>query len=108
MADLLDAEYKETKIGRAEIRQIFSMGKGRNIAGCMVTEGVIQRKCIARLMRKSELVYESKIETLKRFKDDAKEVRAGYECGISLEGCDDLQEGDTIECYAVEEQRASL
>jgi translation initiation factor IF-2 len=84
------------------------MGKGRNIAGCMVTEGVIQRNCIARLMRNSELVHESKIETLKRFKDDAKEVRAGYECGINVEGCDDFQEGDTIECYAVEEQRASL
>lgn len=108
MADLLEAEYTETKIGRAEIRQIFSMGKGRNIAGCMVTEGVIQRNCIARLMRNSELVHESKIETLKRFKDDAKEVRAGYECGINVEGCDDFQEGDTIECYAVEEQRASL
>ena len=108
MADLLEAEYTETKIGRAEIRQIFSMGKGRNIAGCMVTEGVIQRNCIARLMRNSELVHESKIETLKRFKDDAKEVRAGYECGVNVEGCDDFQEGDTIECYAVEEQRASL
>lgn len=108
MADLLEAEYTEKKIGRAEIRQIFSMSKGRNIAGCMVTEGVVQRNCIARLMRNSELVHESKIETLKRFKDEAKEVRAGYECGINLEGCDDILEGDTIECYAIEEQRASL
>ena len=108
MADLLEAEYTETKIGRAEIRQIFSMGKGRNIAGCMVTEGVIQRNCIARLMRSTELIHESKIETLKRFKDDAKEVRAGYECGINVEGYDDFEEGDTIECYAVQEQRPSL
>ena len=108
MADLLEVEYTETKIGRAEIRQIFSMGKGRNIAGCMVTEGVIQRNCIARLMRSTELIHESKIETLKRFKDDAKEVRAGYECGINVEGYDNFEEGDTIECYAVQEQRPSL
>ncbi|MEC7273800.1 MAG: EF-Tu/IF-2/RF-3 family GTPase, partial [Verrucomicrobiota bacterium] len=80
----------------------------RNVAGCMVTEGVVQRNCIARLMKGGELVHESRIETLKRFKDDAKEVRAGYECGINIEGYDDIKEGDTIECYAVEERRPSL
>jgi translation initiation factor IF-2 len=108
MADLLDAEYTEKKLGGAEIRQVFSVGKGRNVAGCMVTEGVIQRNCIARLMRGGECIHESKVDTLKRFKDDVKEVRAGYECGINVAGYDDYQEGDTIECYAVEEQRASL
>lgn len=108
MADLLEAEYTEKKLGRAEIRQVFSMGKGRNVAGCMVTEGVIQRNCIARLMRAGEVVHSSKIDTLKRFKDDVKEVRAGYECGINVAGYDDYQEGDMIECYAVEEQRPSL
>ena len=108
MTDLLEPEYTETKIGRAEIRQVFSMSKGRNVAGCMVTEGVVQRNCIARLIKGSELVHESRIETLKRFKDDAKEVRAGYECGINIEGYDDIKEGDTIECYAVEQRRPSL
>ena len=108
MTDLLDAEYTEKKTGAAEVRQIFSVGKTRNVAGCMVTEGVIQRNCIARLMRGSELIHESKIDTLKRFKDDVKEVRAGYECGINVAGYDDYQDGDTIECFAVEEQRASL
>lgn len=108
MAGLLDAEYSEKKLGRAEVRQVFSMGKGRNVAGCMVTEGVIQRNCIARLLRGGELVHQSKIDTLKRFKDDVKEVRAGYECGINVAGYDDYQEGDTIECFAVEEQRPSL
>ena len=108
MTDLLEPEYTETKIGRAEIRQIFSLSKGRNVAGCMVTEGVIQRNCIARLMRSGELIHESRIETLKRFKDDVQEVRAGYECGINIEGYDDIKEGDTIECYAVEEKRPSL
>ena len=108
MADMLDAEYTEKKTGAAEVRQVFSVGKTRKVAGCMVTEGLIQRNCIARLMRGSELIHESKIDTLKRFKDDVKEVRAGYECGINVAGYDDYLEGDTIECFAVEEQRASL
>jgi len=108
MADMLDAEYTEKKLGGAEVRQVFSVGKARNVAGCMVTEGVIQRNCIARLMRGGDCIHESKIDTLKRFKDDAKEVRAGYECGINVAGYDDYQEGDTIECFAVEEQRPSL
>ena len=108
MTDMLDAEYTEKKTGAAEVRQIFSVGKTRNVAGCMVTEGVLQRNCIARLMRGGDLIHESKIDTLKRFKDDVKEVRAGYECGINVAGYDDYQEGDTIECFAVEEQRASL
>jgi translation initiation factor IF-2 len=108
MAELLDAEFTEKKLGAAEIRQVFSVGKGRNVAGCMVTEGAIQRNCIARLMRGGELIHESKIDTLKRFKDDVKEVRAGYECGINVAGYDDYQEGDSIECFAVEEQRPSL
>ena len=108
MADMLDAEYTEKKIGVAEVRQVFSVGKTRKVAGCMVTEGLIQRNCIARLMRGGELIHESNIDTLKRFKDDVKEVRAGYECGINVAGYDDYQEGDTIECFAVEEQRASL
>ena len=108
MADMLDAEYTEKKTGAAEVRQVFSVGKTRKVAGCMVTEGLIQRNCIARLMRGGELIHESKIDTLKRFKDDVKEVRAGYECGVNVAGYDDYQEGDTIECFAVEEQRASL
>lgn len=108
MADLLDAEYIERKSGVAEIRQIFGVGKGRNVAGCMITEGTIKRNGVARLMRDGELVHEGKIDTLKRFKDDVKEVRAGYECGINIADFNDYQEGDTIECFEVEEQRPSL
>jgi len=108
MADLLDPEYTEKKTGAAEVRQVFSVGKTRNVAGCMVTEGTIKRNGIARLVRNGETIHESKIDTLKRFKDDVKEVRAGYECGINVAGYDDYQEGDTIECFAVEEQRPSL
>ena len=108
MADLLDAEYIERKSGAAEIRQVFGVGKGRNVAGCMVTEGTIRRNGIARLMRGGELIHEGKIDTLKRFKDDVKEVRAGYECGVNISDYDDYEEGDMIECFEVEEQRPSL
>ncbi len=108
MAEMLDAEYLERKSGAAEIRQVFSVGKGRNVAGCMITEGTIKRNGVARLMRGGELVHEGKIDTLKRFKDDVKEVRAGYECGVNISGFNDYQEGDIIECFEIEEQRPSL
>jgi translation initiation factor IF-2 len=108
MAGLLDAEYSERKSGAAEVRQVFGVGKGRNVAGCMVTEGTIKRNGIARLMRGGELIHESKVDTLKRFKDDVKEVRAGYECGINVAGYNDYEEGDMIECFEVEEQRPTL
>lgn len=108
MAGLLDAEYIERKSGVAEIRQVFSVGKSRNVAGCMITEGTIRRNGLARLMRGGELIHEGKIDTLKRFKDDVKEVRAGYECGINIADYNHYEEGDTIECFEVEEQRASL
>ncbi|MGJ8639420.1 MAG: translation initiation factor IF-2 [Opitutaceae bacterium] len=108
MADLLEPEYREKKLGGAEIRQVFSVGKGNAVAGCMVTEGAIKRKCIARVYRGDELLHESKIDTLKRFKDDVKEVRAGYECGVHVAGFEAYEEGDTIECFEVEELRPSL
>jgi translation initiation factor IF-2 len=108
MVELLDAEYIETKSGVAEVRQVFGVGKGRNVAGCMIIEGTIKRNGIARLMRGGELIHEGRVDTLKRFKDDVKEVRAGYECGINISEFNDYQEGDTIECFEVEEQRPSL
>ncbi|MEN8661747.1 MAG: translation initiation factor IF-2 [Lentimonas sp.] len=108
MADLLEPEYSEKKLGAAEVRQVFSVGKGNAVAGCMVTEGSIKRKCIARVYRGETLLHESKIDTLKRFKDDVKDVRAGYECGVHVSGYEAYEEGDTIECFAVEELRPSL
>lgn len=108
MADLLEPEYSEKKLGAAEVRQVFSVGKGSAVAGCMVTEGSIKRKCIARVYRGETLLHESKIDTLKRFKDDVKDVRAGYECGVHVSGYESYEEGDTIECFAVEELRPSL
>ncbi|HSH09901.1 MAG TPA: translation initiation factor IF-2, partial [Oceanipulchritudo sp.] len=100
MADMLEPELRENKIGAAEVRQVFPLGRGQ-VAGCMVTEGRIQRDGLARLMRKGELVWESKISTLKRFKDDTNEVRAGYECGVQLDGYNDYQEKDSIEVFEI-------
>ena len=108
MVGMLDAELSEKKLGAAEVRQVFPTGKGRFVAGCMVTEGTINRNKIARLVRGGEILHESTVDTLKRFKDDVKEVRAGYECGINVEGFNAYEEGDIIECFAVEEIRPSL
>ena len=107
MADLLDPELREKKVGSAEIRQVFSIGRGQ-VAGCMVIDGGISRNAKARLMRKGEMVGEAKIDTLRRFKDDVSEVRAGYECGIHLQDINSYEEGDIIECFEVEKIRASL
>jgi translation initiation factor IF-2 len=100
MTDLLEPELRENKIGAAEVRQTFPLGRGQ-VAGCMVIEGRIQRDALARLMRKGELVHESRIGTLKRFKEDASEVRAGYECGIQMDGFNDYQEKDIIEVFEI-------
>ena len=108
MAELLEPELKEKKLGVAEVRQVFSISKHRKVAGCMVTEGTINRMRKARLVREGKLIHEGKIDTLKRFKDDVKEVRAGFECGVNIDGYDDYQEGDTIECIEVEKIRPSL
>jgi translation initiation factor IF-2 len=100
MADLLEPELRENKIGAAEVRQVFPLGRGQ-VAGCMVTEGRIQRDALARLMRKGQMVHQSRISTLKRFKEDATEVRAGYECGLQLEGFNDYAEKDSVEVFEI-------
>jgi translation initiation factor IF-2 len=107
MADLLDPDLKETKTGAAEVRQVFPLAKGF-VAGCLVTEGKISRNASARLRRGREIVHEGKIQTLKRFKDDANEVRAGLECGIKLDDFNGYQAGDIIECFEVQKVRAAL
>ena len=107
MADLLDPELKEVKLGAAEVRQVFPLAKGF-VAGCLVTEGKIGRNASARLRRGKEILHEGRIATLKRFKDDANEVRAGLECGIKLDDFNGYQAGDVIECYEIQKTRASL
>jgi len=107
MADLLDPDLKENKLGGAEVRQVFPVAKGF-VAGCLVTEGKINRGITARVRRGKDSVHEGKIGTLRRFKDDANEVRAGLECGIRLDGYDGYQPGDKIECFEIQKVRASL
>ncbi len=107
MADLLDPELKESKLGAAEVREVFPLAKGF-VAGCLVTEGRITRNAMARLRRGKESVHEGKIQTLKRFKDDANEIRAGLECGIKLDDFNGYEKGDTIEVFEVQKVRAAL
>lgn len=107
MSDLLDPELSESKLGVAQVRAVFPLGKNF-VAGCMVTEGLVRRDANARLIRKGEIIHDGRIETLKRFKDDATEVRAGYECGIQLTGTNAYQEGDSIEVYEIIKIRPSL
>jgi translation initiation factor IF-2 len=107
LADLLDPDLKENKLGGAEVRQVFPVAKGF-VAGCLVTEGKVNRGTTARVRRGKEVLFEGKVGTLRRFKDDANEVRAGLECGIRLDGFDGYQPGDRIECYEIQKVRASL
>ena len=108
MADLLEPEVVEKKTGRAEVRQVFKLSKGRTVAGSMVMEGSITRNRGARLLRGKEVLAEGKIDTLKRFKDDVTEVKAGFECGIRLDGFDRYEEGDVIESFELEKNRPTL
>jgi translation initiation factor IF-2 len=107
MADLLEPDLKENKLGVADVRQVFPVSKGF-VAGCLVTEGKVNRGVTARVRRGKEAVFEGKVSTLRRFKDDANEVRAGLECGVRLEGFDDYKPGDKIECFEIQKVRASL
>ncbi len=104
MTGLLDPELQEKVVGTAEVRQTFKVSKVGVIAGCYVTEGKVVRDGKVRLIRDGVVVHEGKLETLKRFKDDAKEVAQGYECGITLANYNDIKEGDVIEVYVIEEK----
>lgn len=102
MKGMLDPEYKEVVIGHAEVRNTFKVSKVGTIAGCMVTSGKITRNAEVRLIRDGIVIHEGKIDSLKRFKDDAKEVAQGYECGITLASYSDVKEGDVIEAFIME------
>ncbi|MDD3106667.1 MAG: translation initiation factor IF-2, partial [Bacilli bacterium] len=103
MKGLLEPVFAEKVLGQSEVRSIFKASKIGTIAGCYVTDGVMIRSADVRLIRDSIVVYEGKMSSLKRFKDDVKEVKAGYECGITIENFNDIKEGDVIEAYTMEE-----
>jgi translation initiation factor IF-2 len=99
----LSPTIQENLLGSAEIREVFNVSKVGKVAGCMVTDGLIRRDSKVRLMRDSVVVHEGRLGTLRRFKDDVREVQNGYECGIALENFNDIQTGDVVECYEVQE-----
>jgi len=103
MKGMLAPEMEEVVTGQAEIRHIYKVSKIGNIAGCYVTDGSIKRDCGIRLIREGIIVYEGKLASLKRFKDDAKEVNQGYECGLTIENYNDIKEGDIVEGYVMQE-----
>jgi translation initiation factor IF-2 len=102
MAGLLDKKKVETYLGRAEVRQTFSLPKAGTVAGCFVVDGKVIRNANIRLLRDSRIVYDGKLNSLKRFKDDAKEVAQGYECGMGIDGFNDIKVGDLIEAYQID------
>ena len=100
---LLEPTFREKIMGRAEVRKVFSMPKIGVIAGCQVISGTLERNSQARLVRDNVVVYEGKIQSLRRFKDDVKEVASGYECGLALDKYQDLKQGDIVEPFVLEE-----
>jgi translation initiation factor IF-2 len=100
---MLEPEYKEVRLGRAEVLQVFKISKVGNIAGCKVIQGEIRRNARVRLIRGDETVFDGEISSLKHEKESVREVRLGFECGISLKGSDNIEPGDLIECYAMEQ-----
>ncbi|MFN8007038.1 MAG: translation initiation factor IF-2 [Terriglobia bacterium] len=102
MTGMLDQQFKETYLGTAEVRETFRVPKFGVVAGCYVTDGKIARNALARLLRDNVVAYEGKVGSLRRFKDDASEVRSGFECGIGLENFNDIKQGDVIEAYVME------
>lgn len=104
LSGLLAPEYVEEELGQAEVRAVFRIPKVGNVAGCYVTAGKITRKARVRLVRQGVIVYEGEIASLKRFKDDVAEVKQGFECGIGLDGFQDIKEGDIIEAYQIVEK----
>ena len=108
LSGMLDPDIVEKQMGRAEVRDTFSVPKIGMIAGCFVVDGKIGRNHMARLLREGRVIYEGNISSLKRFKDDAKEVASGYECGIGIENYNDLKVGDEIETFVKEEVAREL
>jgi translation initiation factor IF-2 len=87
---------------------VFRVSKAGNVAGCMVTEGIVRRSSLIRLMRAGEQIWSGKLSSLKRFKDDAREVKEGFDCGMAFEGFSDFKEGDVVEAFDTEEVRQTL
>ena len=108
MSGMLSPDLRETMLGNAEILEIFNVSKSGKVAGCKVTDGLVRRGASVRLIRDSVVIHEGELSSLRRFKDEVKEVNAGQECGMAFENYEDLKQGDVIECYEVEEIARTL
>jgi translation initiation factor IF-2 len=108
MAGMMESTYEERTLGTAEVREVFHIPKIGAVAGCYVTDGKIERGQLLRVLRDGVVLYEGKNSSLRRFKDDVKEVQAGYECGIGVENYNDIKIGDVLECYYLEEIRPEV
>jgi translation initiation factor IF-2 len=108
MEGLLEPTLKEVVQGRAEVRNTFHISKIGTIAGCGVISGKITRNSNVRLLRDNVVIYDGKLSSLKRFKDDVREVTEGYECGLGIENYNDIQVGDQIEAYTIEKIAGTL
>ena len=101
MEGLLEPVVQETYLGRAEVRNTFRIKGSGTVAGCYVLDGIMKRDAQVRVVRDGAVIYSSKLSSLKRFKDDASEVRAGYECGLGIANFNDVKVGDILECFQV-------
>jgi translation initiation factor IF-2 len=108
MTGMLAPEKKEVVIGHVEIRQVFRISRLGAVAGCMVLDGIVKRNSSVRLLRNNVVLHTGELESLKRFKDDVKEVKEGFECGLNLKNFNDIQEGDQLEVFEVQEIARSL
>ena len=108
LSGLLAPQIREKFLGNAEIREVFSVSKTGKVAGCMVTEGMVRRGAKVRLLRDNVVIHEGSLKTLRRFKDEVREVKEGYECGMAFENYHDIQVGDVIECFEMEEVAREL
>lgn len=108
LSGMLDPSKSEEYLGNAEIRQVFKVSGAGKVAGCFITSGLVKRSARVRLLRDNVVIHDGILKILKRFKDDVKEVKSGFECGMSFENYEDIKEGDTIECYEVKEEKRSL
>jgi translation initiation factor IF-2 len=108
MSGMLSPEKKESVIGQVEIRQVFRISKVGAVAGCMVLSGIVKRNASIRLLRNNVVVHTGELESLKRFKDDVREVKEGFECGLNLKNFNDIMEGDLLEVFEIQEVARTL
>jgi translation initiation factor IF-2 len=108
LSGMLAPERKENTLGLVEVRQVFRISKVGTVAGCYVTEGLVRRNAKVRVLRDNVVIHDGELDSLKRFKDDVREVKAGFECGLSLRSYNDINVGDQLEVYEIQEVARTL